>query len=140
MDFRNCQRCDQLFRYAGRNLCPACIRAEDEEYEKVRVFVRDHPGMTIPEVSKATGVSSEKIIRFLRDGRLLSKGLDMGGSLTCDSCGAHIDEGTLCLRCREELASQFGSKLNLLQPKKTPPPGKSFSQHKMHTAQTKKPY
>jgi flagellar operon protein (TIGR03826 family) len=108
MDFRNCPRCDNLFRYLGRNLCSSCMKTEEEEFDRVRIYVRDHEGTSILEVSEATEISVTKIIRFLREGRLLSKGMDMsGGILTCESCGGSIEEGRLCKLCRAKFANEF---------------------------------
>ena len=112
MDFRNCPACGSIFRYQTRNLCPVCVEAEEKEFDIVRNYVRDHPGENIFQVSQATGVSEDKIIRFLRDGRLIARGISTEGVLTCDRCGQTISEGRLCPACRGELSRdlqrQFG--------------------------------
>jgi hypothetical protein len=84
------------------------MKTEEEEFDRVRIYVRDHEGTSILEVSEATEISVTKIIRFLREGRLLSKGMDMsGGILTCESCGGSIEEGRLCKLCRAKFANEF---------------------------------
>ena len=136
-DFRNCPVCGRLFRYAGRNLCPACIAEEEKEYEKVRSYVRDHEGANITEVSEATGVSVEKIIRFLREGKLVAKGaLAAEGVIACERCGAPIGGGQFCERCREELARELQSRIS---PAASPltraaSPGKGRGDERMYTA------
>lgn len=111
MDFRNCPVCDGLFRYVSRNLCPSCIEAEEKEFETVRQYVRDHDKATILEVSEATGVGEDKIIRFLREGRLVARGLSTEGLLTCDRCGKSISGGKMCDACRAEISQEFSRKI-----------------------------
>lgn len=96
-NLRNCPQCGRLFAYNGRNLCSRCLRAEDEEYMVVRRYVRDHPGATVFEVADETGVDEEKILQFLRDGRLEARGLQQ--MLECGRCGKKISQGNYCEDC-----------------------------------------
>jgi hypothetical protein len=81
------------------------VREEEEQFERVRRFLRESPGATVEEVEQATGVPSELILSFLRQGRLIAtEGLK--GSLTCQRCGAPIDGGYLCAACSRELARE----------------------------------
>lgn len=102
-ELRNCPQCDRLFVYRGRNLCPQCLEKEEEEFMLVRRYVRDHPGATVFETAEATGVSEEKILRFLREGRLVSRGLKSSVVLKCERCGKVIEEGRYCRSCLAEL-------------------------------------
>ncbi|NPV90277.1 MAG: hypothetical protein HPY50_05860 [Firmicutes bacterium] len=72
MEFLNCPECGRMFRYTNSLLCNACQRAEDSEFQKVREFIRENPGSDVLQVSEATGVRLEKIMRFLREGRITS--------------------------------------------------------------------
>ena len=110
VDFRNCPVCGGLFRYVSRNICPSCIEVEEKEFDTVRRYIWDHKGVRIMEVSEATGVSEDKIIRFLKDGRLLAKGLIVDG-LACDRCGKPISEGKMCEACRAEISQEIHRKL-----------------------------
>lgn len=123
MQLRNCPECDRLFTYVNRNLCPACIEAEEAEFERVRLYVRDHRNSTIPEVSEATGVSADKIILFLREGRLVANGLVTEGFLQCESCGQPVSSGRLCDKCRDELTDGI-NRLNRLGVEQPPQPTK----------------
>lgn len=137
MDFRNCPVCGKVFRFVSRNLCPDCIAEEEKEYEKVRSYVRDHEGANITEVSEATGVSVEKIIRFLREGRLVAKGALAGeGAITCERCGVPIGGGQFCDRCREELAQELQRRISPAASSSTRPaaPPKTRGEEKMYTA------
>lgn len=104
-DLRNCPQCGRLFAYQGRNLCKKCQEEEENEYLVVRRYVREHPGATVFEVAEETGVEEEKILQFLRDGRLQSKGLT--AVLECERCGQKISSGRYCQQCIKELDSQI---------------------------------
>ncbi|NLU51098.1 MAG: hypothetical protein GXX09_12025 [Syntrophomonadaceae bacterium] len=102
-ELRNCPECGQLFAYQGKDLCPKCTEVEEQEFTIVRQYVRKHPGATILQVAEETGVDEEKILRFLKEGRLVSKGLAAGASITCERCGARIEQGRYCRSCVQEL-------------------------------------
>lgn len=105
MDLRNCSECGSLFAYAGRNICNKCLDREEEEYKIVRRYVRDHPGASVFEVSQETEIEEEKILQFIRDGRLQSQGFK--GSLQCESCGKAIGSGRLCEDCMLRRDKEF---------------------------------
>lgn len=104
-ELKNCPRCGRLFAAQGRDVCRRCQEDEEKEYVIVRRYVRDHPGATVFEVSEATGIEEDKILKFLRDGRLQSRG--MTTVLNCERCNAIITEGKYCNSCLRELNSQI---------------------------------
>lgn len=73
MSFLNCPDCGRLFRGENQSLCPACEKVDEEEYRLVRNFIRDHAGLNILDISEATGVRVDKIIRFLRNGKFITR-------------------------------------------------------------------
>jgi len=97
MNLKNCSECGVLFAYSGRNICNKCLDKEEEQYKLVRRYVRDHPGASVFEVSQETDIEEEKILQFIRDGRLQSQGFK--GVLECESCGKSINSGRLCEDC-----------------------------------------
>lgn len=100
-NLKNCPQCGKLYVYSGRYLCPDCIAQEEEDFLKVRKYVRDHPGAGIIEVSEETEIEEEKILQFLRDGRLYSQGI--AAALSCENCGGAINSGRYCDACLREL-------------------------------------
>lgn len=96
-NLRNCPQCGRLFSPGSRNICSRCLDKEEEEYMIVRKYVRDHPGASVFEASEETGVEEDKIMQFIRDGRLVSKGFK--GSLQCEGCGKPLDSGRFCADC-----------------------------------------
>jgi hypothetical protein len=88
-------------------VCSKCLEKEDDEYAIVRHYVRDHPGASIAEVSMETGVDEDKILQFLRDGRLISRGLSY--TTNCERCGKTIAGGKYCDICLKDLGAQLNS-------------------------------
>ncbi|HWP95338.1 MAG TPA: TIGR03826 family flagellar region protein [Syntrophomonadaceae bacterium] len=108
-DIRNCAGCGRMFAYQGRNLCSKCLENEDTDYGVVRRYVRDNPGAGVFQVAEATGVEEEKILQFLKDGRLQSKGFVE--ITNCERCGKRISEGKFCEQCRGEINQALRSVL-----------------------------
>jgi len=106
-EVKNCRRCKRIFMYAvGPQLCEECKKLEEEEFERVRKFVREYPGATMQEVSEATEVSMQMIYKFVKDGRLeVSEGSPI--ALQCENCGVRITSGRFCVNCSKKLASDM---------------------------------
>ncbi|ADQ41183.1 Flagellar operon protein YvyF [Caldicellulosiruptor acetigenus I77R1B] len=111
MDVRNCRRCGKIYLYDGSPICPQCRKEEEEDFKKVKEYLYDHPGATLPEVSNATGVSPEKILRFLKEERLEIVG-ESNIILECERCGKAIKTGRLCDECKKEVGTRFLSYLD----------------------------
>ncbi len=106
-EVKNCRRCKKIFMYAmGPQICEACKKLEDEEFEKVRLFVREYPGATIQEVASATEVPTTLIYRFLKEGKLeVTESSPI--TLQCENCGSRIKSGRFCIDCSKRLAKDM---------------------------------
>ncbi|NMA67732.1 MAG: flagellar operon protein YvyF, partial [Clostridiaceae bacterium] len=92
-EVKNCRRCKKIFMYAvGPQICEKCKKLEEEEFERVRLFLRDFPGATIQEVSRETEVSTQLIYRFLKEGRI-EVADDSPIALLCENCSTRIKSG-----------------------------------------------
>jgi flagellar operon protein (TIGR03826 family) len=111
MDLRNCPQCGKVFRYTARNLCPDCLTEEEKYFERVRDFLDENPGAKLDKVEEATGVSAEKILKWLREGRLISKGGVIPG-LVCERCGAPVVSGRLCGKCSRQIEDQIKTSIS----------------------------
>jgi len=90
----------------GPQICDACKKLEEEEFQKVRTFVREFPGANIQEVSRETGVSTQLIYRFLKEGRLeVAESSPI--TLQCENCGVRIQSGRFCITCSKRLANDM---------------------------------
>jgi len=101
MELRNCPECGKLFSFVSCNLCPECIAFENECVQKIQRYIDDHGDSTIVEISESTGVPEDKIIRLLREGRLIVKG--EASLLECERCGKPIQSGRYCADCCADL-------------------------------------
>ncbi len=96
-----CRRCKRHFEVMGRlgALCPSCIAEEEEVYLKVRAYVKDNPGVTVDKVSEALGVTTNRIISYVKEERLeITKGSK--SFLACKNCGKAIHTGLFCSECK----------------------------------------
>lgn len=121
-DIRNCPRCGSVFVYRGRDICPRCVADEEDQFERVRRFLRTSPSATLEEVVEATGVSAELVLSFMRQGRLVATG-GLKGLLSCQRCGAPIDDGQLCAECARELAREVDRAASAVREEGTPSSG-----------------
>lgn len=106
-EVKNCRKCRKIFMYAsGPQLCENCKQSEEEDFEKVRTFLRDFPGASIQEVARETEISTQLIYKFLKDGRLeVSESSPI--ALQCENCGARVKSGRFCINCSKKLADDM---------------------------------
>ncbi len=110
-EIRNCPRCGKVFNYIARPICGRCMQDEEEEFKKVKEYIDEYPGANMPEVSDATGISVDKIMRFLRDERLEISGEDSNIFLECERCGRSIRTGRFCDKCKDEIQNELRNSL-----------------------------
>lgn len=107
MDIRNCKNCGKIYKYDGFNICRSCRRDAEQDFKKIKEYIYEYPGADISEVHEATEVEVDKIIGFLRDGRLeIAKGGNL--ILECEKCGISITTGRFCDKCSLELQKELG--------------------------------
>ncbi|NLY68047.1 MAG: MerR family transcriptional regulator [Tissierellia bacterium] len=106
MDIRNCSRCGRIYVYDGFNICIKCRQEDEEDFQKVKKYLAEHPGANIMEVAEGTGVDSKKIINFLKEGRLEIAD-DSNIILTCERCGKSIRTGRFCNQCVLDLEKEL---------------------------------
>lgn len=101
-----CPRCDKLFAKGFNDICQACIKEIDQEYERCAEYLKKNRGLTMQQLSEATEVSVRQITRFVREGRISISSLP-NMSYGCDTCGVPIREGHMCINCKQRLASDI---------------------------------
>ena len=129
---RNCGRCgDAFLATPGKSHCPACVRAEEGQFQNVRDYLNHHPSATVKEVSDATEVGASVIMDFLRQGRLDASLAPSDATLTCESCGADIRHGTLCTACQRRAETQLRqTRQPIAPPRAAPPPERGPAQRR----------
>ncbi|HEY9062169.1 MAG TPA: MerR family transcriptional regulator [Pseudobacteroides sp.] len=98
-DIRNCKRCGQIYNYAGKPICPDCIKADEDDFKRVKEYLYKYPGTSMAKVSEDLEISVQKITRYLREGRLEISGGEANMILSCESCGKSIRSGRFCDIC-----------------------------------------
>lgn len=107
MDVRNCKVCGRIYKYDGFRICLNCRRLEEETFRKVKEYLYNHPLSTIQVVSEETGVSTQKILSYLREGRLEIAEGNTNLILECERCGVSIRTGKFCDKCQVEMEREF---------------------------------
>lgn len=97
---KNCKECNKVFAHPTRQLCEDCYLEAQQEFEAVKEFLEENPGATVAEVAEATEIDVETIYEYIKEGRLAVVPKDV--ELHCQICGAKIDSGRVCARCRSD--------------------------------------
>lgn len=115
MNIRNCTRCGKIYNYDGFKICHNCRKDDEQDFQKVKEYLYDNPGASVPEVSDGTEVEARKIIDFLREGRLeVAEGSNL--ILECENCGDSIRTGRFCDKCASGLQKELGQVVDSARP------------------------
>lgn len=103
-ELANCINCGRLFVKDASPYCPECLKEQDRQFDIVYEYIRrqENRTATVTQVNEATGVETDLIYRWVREGRLVSAMFPNLG-YPCRSCGTIIKEGILCDSCRKKL-------------------------------------
>jgi flagellar operon protein (TIGR03826 family) len=105
MDVRNCRRCRKLFNYiGGQPICPTCQAELEDEFQKVKVYLRENPKASMVMISEENGVSVQQIKQWVREERLAFTE-DSPVAIECEKCGTMIRTGRYCKHCKDTIAS-----------------------------------
>lgn len=109
MKIMNCKQCGRVFQAEGiEKLCSRCRSNDEEDFKVVREYIYDNPDANIKDVAEETGVLEEKILKFLRAGKLILKG-ENAMVLDCERCGKGISTGRYCDECSSAMARELKS-------------------------------
>ena len=114
MNIRQCYRCDKLFQFRGKDICPDCVTAMDNMFTSVRDYLFDHREASVEEVLENTGAERDDVIEWLREGRLIAS-QHKEKLLQCESCGQAIASGRYCVDCNAEMVNKLESTASLLK-------------------------
>lgn len=109
MDVRNCKGCGRLFNYMGRTLCPECLKVREDDFQKVKEYIRDNPMTGVADVAEATNVSVHQIRQWIREERLMLSDVSATAGINCESCGRPIQTGRLCPSCKRQMKNEFSN-------------------------------
>jgi len=119
MALASCQRCKKLFEKLRSPVCPNCEDLEDEDYEKIRQALVDHPNSSAEQLAEVTGVTIDCVLRLLAQGRIETTSANKG--VKCGRCGAPAISVSkkLCEACLQKLNAQLAQQQGKIKlPKK----------------------
>ena len=108
MALAKCARCGKLFMRVRSPVCLKCEPDEEADYEKARNSLQELPNQTPEQLSEATGVGVECILRLLADGRIAAV---PDVRVICGRCGAPAISLSkkLCERCLQKLTAELAA-------------------------------
>ena len=115
----NCPRCKKLFHKVLSPVCPACEKKEEIQFEDLRKYIWDNPTASISQVAEETEVPAKRILRYIREGRLIVP--ESMADIRCTSCGVQILEGNFCDPCAKKMADNLAGAFS------SPPPPSAAS-------------
>ena len=106
MEVKNCRRCRRLFNYlSGQQICPACKEEIEQQFQKVKAYIQDHRNVSVVEVAEECEVEESLIRQWVREERLMFA--DGMGGIACETCGAPINTGRFCEKCKASMINTF---------------------------------
>lgn len=103
MDVKNCKKCGRIFNaLSGQVICPQCLESAEEDFQKVKTYIEEHPGASVAATAEACEVEVQQIRQWLREERLTFTSAQ-GSDLTCEKCGEPILSGRFCDKCKMEV-------------------------------------
>ncbi len=112
-NLKNCKKCNRLFSAndASSTLCSRCNEDIDDGFTRVREYIYDNPASSVKDVSMGTGISTEAILKWIRDGKIV---LDKNAIISfCERCGEPMDDGSrFCPKCVKMLTDGLKSGIN----------------------------
>ena len=106
LKIRNCVRCKRIFiPSSSEKMCPDCRAKELEMEERVKSYVRDHPGITVNELIEGSGAPSKLVWRMVEQGQFENSSLK-NAKYPCGNCGKLITKGIYCSECLSKLKVQ----------------------------------
>lgn len=104
---KNCVECGRIFSPTrGEKICRDCRLKEEELERQVMSYVRDHPGISIQEAVRGTGVPEKIVKRMAREGMFVTQGFAANVTYPCTRCGKPISSGTYCTDCLQALRNE----------------------------------
>lgn len=103
MDVRNCRKCSKIFNYiGGPQICPNCVKEQEDRFQAVKDYIKEHPNAPINEIADQCDVTSNQIRKWVREERLVF-GDDSLIGIECEGCGVTIKSGRYCDKCKYNL-------------------------------------
>jgi methionyl-tRNA synthetase len=105
-----------MFNYiGGQPVCDACKKAIEEDFQKVKQYIVDNPRAGLKEIAEENGVTTKQIQQWIREERLMFTS-DSPLQIQCENCGAQIQTGRYCAKCKASMANNLNNTFAKPQP------------------------
>ena len=116
MNLRNCARCGKMFNYiGGQPICENCKKAVEEDFQKVKQYIVDNPRAGLKQIAEDNKVTTKQIQQWIREERLMFTS-DSPLQIQCENCGAQIQTGRYCAKCKSSMANNLNNTFAKPQP------------------------
>ena len=120
MNVKNCRKCGKMFNYVmGPVICPDCMNAQEELFQKAKAYVQDNPGCDIQELAEHVDVEVGQVRQWIREERLQFAD-DSPIRIACEGCGAMIRSGRYCDACKNNMSNNMRNAFGLNKPAAQP--------------------
>ncbi|MCL2060901.1 MAG: MerR family transcriptional regulator [Oscillospiraceae bacterium] len=117
-ELKNCRRCNKVFSFvAGLPICPSCTREDERIFDEVSMYIRDNPGVPLTVVSKELKISYDKLMKYVKEGRLQIRSESGAFYKFCEKCGEMIMHGKFCKKCERHISTVLDVSKKSLQDK-----------------------
>jgi len=96
-------------------VCEACKKAIEEDFQKVKQYIVDNPRAGLKEIAEENGVTTKQIQQWIREERLMFTS-DSPLQIQCENCGAQIQTGRYCAKCKASMANNLNNTFAKPQP------------------------
>lgn len=115
MEIKTCKKCKKFFNYVtGPYICPVCKDKIEQEFQVVRKYVDDNPGVDMNKVAEECEVDVQQIRHWIKEERLQFSSDSMVG-INCERCGTMIRSGRFCANCKTKLTAGLNRAFGLNQ-------------------------
>lgn len=99
-NIKNCVRCGKMFNYiAGDPICDVCKKEIEEKFQEVKKYIEENPGSGLKQICEECNVPSRQLKKWILEERLMFTE-NSPIQITCENCGARIQTGRLCAKCK----------------------------------------
>lgn len=110
LEIGRCKLCNGILRDLGFDTytCSHCGQESLSDFGSIKKFLEENGASTALQISEGTGISVNRIERYLREGRIeIPEGSEI--YIPCLKCNTDIRYGKYCPACAAQLTKQFQS-------------------------------
>ena len=97
---KTCLGCGNPFMpQENEDFCFKCRNSSSSKESEIIDYLREHPGVSILEVSRVSRLSTKVLLKMAHEGRFAGLYLNKDFGYPCEQCGKLITFGTYCPEC-----------------------------------------